>query len=73
MQKAAEAAIGGGRLAYRVLEQEGLEGLLRGAVRSVLAFGGWMQRWHTGRLRRNLLWVAATLALAIVALAFYGW
>ena len=68
-----ESVIAGGRLSYRVLEQEGLEGLLRGAVRGALAGGRWMQRWHTGRLRRNLLWVAVSLFLAIVALALYGW
>jgi hypothetical protein len=73
LQWVSESAVGGGRFAYRVLEQGGLEGLLRGAVRGALAGGRWMQRWHTGRLRRNLLWVAATLILAIVALAFYGW
>jgi hypothetical protein len=56
-----------------VLEQEGLEGLLRGTVRAVLAGGRRMQRWHTGRLRRNLSWVAACLVLAIAALMFYGW
>jgi formate hydrogenlyase subunit 3/multisubunit Na+/H+ antiporter MnhD subunit len=68
-----EAAVGGGRLAYRVLEQEGLEGLLHGTVQAVQAGGRHMQRWHTGRLRRNLLWVAASLILAIVALALDNW
>lgn len=67
------AAIGSGRLAYRVLEQGGLEGLLRGTVRGALSAGRWMQRWHTGRLRRNLLWIAASLILTIVVLTLYGW
>lgn len=73
IQRVSEAVILSGRLAYRVLEQEGLEGLLRGTVRAVLAGGRRMQRWHTGRLRRNLSWVAACLLLAIAALMFYGW
>jgi NADH:ubiquinone oxidoreductase subunit 5 (subunit L)/multisubunit Na+/H+ antiporter MnhA subunit len=64
----AQAAVGGGRLAYQVLEQDGLEGLLRRAVRTVLAVSRWMQRQHTGRLRRNLLWVTASLALVVLAL-----
>ena len=73
IQRVSEAVVLSGRLAYRVLEQEGLEGLLHGTVRAVLAGGRTMQRWHTGRLRRNLSWVAACLLLAIAALMFYGW
>jgi hypothetical protein len=72
IRRVSEAVIAGGRFGYRVLEQEGLEGLLRGIVRGALAGGRWMQRWHTGRLRRNLLWVAASLILAIAALTLYG-
>jgi NADH:ubiquinone oxidoreductase subunit 5 (subunit L)/multisubunit Na+/H+ antiporter MnhA subunit len=64
----ARTAIGGGQLAYQVLEQDGLEGLLRRAVRTVLSASRWMQRQHTGRLRRNLLCVTASLALAILTL-----
>ena len=60
--------VGGGRLTYRVLEQNGLEGLLRRAVRAVLATSRWMQRRHTGRLRRNLLWVTVSLAAMVLAL-----
>jgi formate hydrogenlyase subunit 3/multisubunit Na+/H+ antiporter MnhD subunit len=70
--RVAEAALGSGRLAYRVLEEQSLEGLLRGTVRSVLAAGRGMQRWHTGRLRRNLLWIGVSLLLAIAAMALYG-
>jgi hypothetical protein len=64
----AQAAVGGGRLAYQVLEQDGLEGLLRQAVRTVLAASRWIQRQHTGRLRRNLLWVTASLVVVVLAL-----
>jgi hypothetical protein len=73
MKWVSEATVGGGRLAYRLLEQEGLEGMLRAAARGVWAVGRWMQRWHTGRLRRNLLWVGAGLILAVLTLALYGW
>lgn len=66
-----EVTVGGGQFAYRVLEQEGLEGLIRGAVRVVLSGGRWLQRQHTGRLRRNLLWVAASLVAAVLGLALY--
>ena len=69
----ADATTNGGRLAYRVMEQGGLEGLLRRTVRTVMAGSRWMQRRHTGRLRRNLIWVAASLALAALALILYVW
>ncbi|MFN2165869.1 MAG: hypothetical protein ACK2U9_06370, partial [Anaerolineae bacterium] len=59
-------------IAYRTIEQEGLEGILRRAVSGALALGRRIQRWHTGRLRRNLLWVPVALALAIIALIVYG-
>lgn len=62
----------GGRSLYRAVEQKGLEGLLWRAVQGVLALSQEACGWHTGRLRRNLLWVAAGLAVAIAALVFYG-
>jgi hypothetical protein len=62
-----------GRIAYRVMEQGGLEGLLRSVVRALLAGSRWLQRRHTGRLRRNLIWVAASLALAALGLILYVW
>lgn len=66
-------AVGGGALVvHRAVEQEGLEGMLRYGVRGVLALGRWLQRRHTGRLRRNLLWVPVALALAVLVVAG-GW
>jgi len=59
-------------IAHRTIEQEGLEGILRRAVSAALALGRRMQRWHTGRLRRNLLWVPLALALAILTLMIAG-
>ena len=61
------------RATYDVVEQAGLEGILRGGVRVVLAASRTLQRWHTGRLRRNLLWLPAVLTLALLALAIWGW
>ena len=69
----AHTATESGRLAYRVMEQGGLEGLLRRAVQAVLASSRWLQRRHTGRLRLNLIWVAISLALAILALILFAW
>jgi hypothetical protein len=56
------------RVTYRVVEHEGLEGFPRHSVQAVLALGRGLQRWHTGRLRRNLLWVAVSLALVALTL-----
>jgi NADH:ubiquinone oxidoreductase subunit 5 (subunit L)/multisubunit Na+/H+ antiporter MnhA subunit len=61
-----------GRSLYRAVEQGSLEGLMRRAVHGVLAASQEVRGWHTGRLRRNLLWVVAGLAVAIAALVFYG-
>jgi formate hydrogenlyase subunit 3/multisubunit Na+/H+ antiporter MnhD subunit len=58
---------------HRIVESEGLEGLLRRVVRAVLALSRCMQRWHTGRLRRNLLWLPAVLAAVVLALIAWGW
>ena len=60
------------RVTYRVVEHEELEGFPRRSVQAVLALGRGLQRWHTGRLRRNLLWVVASLALAVLTLVLYG-
>ena len=69
-----QAVVGGALFVHRVVEQEGLEGfLLRRSVRAVLALSRAMQRWHTGRLRRNLLWVPIALGLAVLALVAFGW
>lgn len=67
-----QVIIDGASIAYRTIEQEGLEGILRRAVSGALALGRRMQRWHTGRLRRNLLWVPVALALAITILVIAG-
>jgi hypothetical protein len=72
VNRSVQAVMGSADIAHRTIEQEGLEGTLRRAVSTALALGRSIQRWHTGRLRRNLLWVPIVLALAILALAVYG-
>ncbi len=59
--------VDGARITYRFVEQEGLEGLLRRVVRTVLSLSQTLKRWHTGLVRRNLLWIPISLALAVLA------
>jgi hypothetical protein len=72
-RRIARIAMDGGRAAYRTVEQAGLEGFLRCVVRTALWISRGIQRWHTGRLRHNLLWVAGGLALAVLMLVLCGW
>jgi formate hydrogenlyase subunit 3/multisubunit Na+/H+ antiporter MnhD subunit len=65
------AVVRGGMYVHGVVEQEGVEGLLRHTVRATLGLAHVARRWHTGRLRRNLLWVAISLALALIATVLY--
>lgn len=69
----AEAAMNGARSLYQVGEQQSLEDTLRHAVRNVVALCRIMQRWHTGRLRRNLLAVALSLLAALLVVFSLGW
>ena len=71
--RSARAVVDGALIIHRVVEQEGLEGILRRGVGAVMALSRALQRGHTGRLRRNLLWVPIALALAVLALVAYGW
>jgi len=66
------AVVDGAHVTHRVVEHEGLEGLIRRAVRTVLVLSRGLQRWHTGRLQRNLLWVTVSLALAVLIMVLYG-
>ena len=72
VDRSVQAVMDSATVAYRAIEQEGLEGILRRAVSGALALGRRMQHWHTGRLRRNLLWVPVALALAIAVLVIAG-
>ncbi len=57
----------------RVVEQDGLETLVRATAHGTRRVARRMQRMHTGRLRVNLAWVAAAWALVVVWLALRSW
>jgi hypothetical protein len=65
--------LGVAELLHRVVEQQGLEGMLRGTTKSVLALSEWVQARHTGRLRANLQWVFGALLVIIAILVWQGW
>jgi hypothetical protein len=73
MNRSARAVVSGAHAAHRVVEQGGLEGILRRAVRTIMALSQAFRRWHSGLMRRNLLWVPLALALAVLALVAVGW
>jgi len=73
LRRSVQVVVDGARVTYRVVEQDSLEGLLRRVVQAVLVLSRGLQRRHTGRLRRNLLWVAVSLTLAVLALVLYDW
>ncbi len=58
--------VDGSRLAYRFVEQEGLEGLIRRMVQGILQMSETLRRSHMGLLRRNLLWIPLSLMLALI-------
>ena len=66
------AVVDGAVVAHRAVEHGGLEGLLRRGVRTVRMLSRVVQRWHTGQLRRNLLWIPIALTLAVLGLMMLG-
>jgi len=62
----------GARVTYRLVEQEGLEGLLSRLVRGILALSQMMRRRHTGLLRHNLLWIPISLTLVLLVTMIGG-
>ncbi len=60
------AVVDGAGAAHRLVEQEGLEGLLRRVVEAALGLSRALRRRHTGRLRHNLWWVPISLAVVLV-------
>jgi len=73
LYRSVQVVVGGARLVHGTVEQAGFDGMPRRTQRIVLAVSRRLQRWHLGRLRRNLLWVAASLALVILILMLGGW
>jgi NAD(P)H-quinone oxidoreductase subunit 5 len=72
LNHSAQAVADGAGITYQVIEQEGLEGILRRVVWAALALSRSVQRFHTGKLRHNLLWVPLVLALAILVVMMLG-
>lgn len=72
IRHAARGVVQASATALRAVERESLERLLQRIVQGVRAWSRVLQRVHTGRLRVNLVWVAAALALAVVALVLLG-
>lgn len=72
-RRAAQVLMGGARRAYRSVEEEGSEGILKPVVGAALGWGHGLQRWQTGRLRYNLMWVLGSLVIVIVVLVIIAW
>jgi NADH:ubiquinone oxidoreductase subunit 5 (subunit L)/multisubunit Na+/H+ antiporter MnhA subunit len=68
LNRSAQAVSDGAGAAYRAIEQEGLEGILRRVVWAAVALSRGVQRLHTGKLRLNLVWVPVVLVLVILAM-----
>jgi len=71
LRGSARSVMDGARGTHLVVEHRGLENLLRSSVRAVVALARRLQRWHTGRLQRSLLWIAVSLALAMLSLVLH--
>ena len=61
------------RVFYRVGERDGDTLLIRATAGSALSISAWLQRHHTGRLRRNLQWVVLGLIAIVTFVAAAGW
>jgi hypothetical protein len=69
---AVRATVGAAGWAWRWVELGGIETLPRRSAEAALAMARALQRRHTGRLRRNLLWVVASVLLAVLVV-FLAW
>ncbi len=67
------ATVGIAYLRYRPSERDGGTLLIRATARSALSISDWLQRNHTGRLRRNLQWVVLGLIAIVTFVAAAGW
>lgn len=72
LHQTVHGVVRGSEFVYRWVERGALEGVLRKVVRSVCGLAQAGQRWHTGRLRRNLSWIVASAVLAVLVLLFAG-
>ncbi len=67
------ATMGTARVFYRVGERDGDTLLVRATARSALSISDWLQRNHTGRLRKNLQWVVLGFIAIVTFVAAAGW
>jgi hypothetical protein len=67
------ATVGTALLWYRPRERDRDTLLVRATARSALSISEWLQRNHTGRLRRNLQWVVLGLIAIATFVAADGW
>jgi len=67
------ATMGTARVFYRGSERDGDTLLIRATAKSALSISDWLQRNHTGRLRRNLQWVVLGLIAIVTFVAAAGW
>ncbi len=72
-RRVAQGLMDGARKTYRTVEEESSAGILRPVVRIALGWGRTLQRWQTGRLRYNLLWVLGSLVVVVVVLVLMVW
>jgi len=67
------AVVGTAHFWYSVGERDGVSQVMRTTARSALSISYWLQRSHTGRLRRNLQWVVLGLVAIVTFVAAIGW
>jgi len=61
------------RRTQRLSHTDDADRLLESAAQSTLAISLWLQRRHTGRLRRNVAWFVISLAAVVVWVAGAAW
>ncbi|MCD6285144.1 MAG: hypothetical protein J7M39_04435, partial [Anaerolineae bacterium] len=67
------ATVGAVHLWYQPSERDGGTLLIRATARSTLSISRWLQRNHTGLLRRNLQWVVLGLIAIATFVVATGW
>ncbi|MBN1584026.1 MAG: hypothetical protein JXA89_25175, partial [Anaerolineae bacterium] len=71
LSRTVQVVMRAGHTAYRTVEQKGLEGSLHRIAQGMMALSRHLQHLHTGKLRHNLIWVASSLAIAMLTLLLY--
>ncbi|MBN1246482.1 MAG: hypothetical protein JXC32_02435 [Anaerolineae bacterium] len=58
---------------HRTSEQRAVTGIVHGTAQGAMSVSHWLQKLHTGKLRVNLQWTVAALALVVAWLVVTGW